>query len=142
MKTLLGLFALSLILQITTVEAKPAPLVVDTSVNPSEKPYSTCYQKAKNLRINRKELLSTAQLVTVFKKAPNYPESERSKKTSACVFLLYNILADGKADNVRLMEASPRTKAFIDDAIQTLMDLEFAKKPTEDQALIFTYQAN
>ncbi len=140
MKTLLGIFTLSLFLQVAPAAAKPAPLVVDTDVNPSEKPYSTCYQKAKNLRINRKEVLSTVQLVSVFKKAPNYPESERAKKTSACVFLLYNVLADGKADNVRLMEAAPRTKAFIDDSIQTLMDLEFAKKPAEDQALIFTYQ--
>src|SRR4051812_12774012 len=100
----------TLVLFATTAWAKPLP--ADSTVNPAEKPFSKCYQKAKNYRVGRKELLSTAQLVTVFKKAPAYPEGGKGK--SACVFIVYDALKDGKADKLRVMEAEPRDKAFTD----------------------------
>ncbi len=121
--------------------AKPTAFTVDSDVNPGSKPFSKCYQKAKNLRINKKDVLTTAQLVTAFKKAPNYPESEKASKVEACVFIVYDVLPDGKADNVRVMEAEPRTPAFTTAAIARVMDAEFEKKKAEDQAVILTFRA-
>ena len=116
------------------------------SNNKSEKPkgptppspkFATCQKARKNLRMDKGAKINE---VTPLKKTdPNYPQALSEDKIPGCVLIVYDIQADGKADNIRVMEASPRDKGFAEAAGAALVDWEFEKKPVKNVVMLVDF---
>lgn len=117
-----------------------------TATNEPEKPkaatppspqFATCQKARKNLRMDKGAKINE---VTPLKKIePNYPQALSEDKIPGCVLIVYDVLPDGKADNIRVMEASPRNKGFAEAAGAALVDWEFEKKPVKNVVLLVDF---
>jgi outer membrane biosynthesis protein TonB len=116
--------------------ATTAPEKPKAPVPPSAK-FETCRKARKNLRMDKGAKINEATPLKAT--APEYPDAAKTDKVDGCALIVYDILPDGKADNIRVMEVTPRDKGFAEAAGAALVDWEFEKKPVKNVVLMVDF---
>lgn len=107
-------------------KAKPAPQA-------KSKEYQKCESARRNMRLPSGQKPGRAVALKLAD-----PENVELK-TPACALLVYDVLADGKADNVRIMKISPANPEFGQKAAMALLNSEFEQKPAKNVVHIVDY---
>lgn len=113
---------------------EPEKVAAPTPPSPQ---FANCQKARKNLRMDKGAKIN---VVTPIKKIdPNYPQALSEDKLPGCVLIVYDVKADGTADNIRVMEASPRDKGFAEAAGAALVKWEFEKKPVKNVVMLVDF---
>jgi hypothetical protein len=70
---------------------------------------------------------------------PVYPAAALKKGVKACVYMMYDVLPSGLADNFRVMKLAPNKPEFSKSVIDALFKWEFSKKPVKNQKIVVSF---